>query len=82
MTQVSANSANQTAAPPTRYEDALSELERLVLNMEQGSLPLDQLLAGYQRGAQLLNFCRACLETVEQQVQVLEDGQLKSLNAL
>ena len=36
-----------------------------------------QLLDGYRRGAELLQFCRGRLEAVEQQVQVLEDGQLK-----
>jgi exodeoxyribonuclease VII small subunit len=40
-------------------------------------MPLDQLLAGYKRGAELLNFCRVRLEAVEQQVKVLEDGELK-----
>ncbi len=79
MTQFS---VTQPTTPPTRYEDALSELERLVLNMEQGALPLDQLLAGYQKGAELLSFCRGCLVEVEQQVQVLEAGQLKPLNPL
>ena len=59
------------------YEDALSELERLVAAMEGGQLPLDRLLESYQRGAELLNLCRTRLEAVEQQVKVLEDGQLK-----
>ena len=63
-------------APPT-YEDALSELEGLVAAMEGGQLPLDKLLENYRRGAELLNFCRSRLEAVEQQVKVLEDGQLK-----
>ena len=45
--------------------------------MEGGQLPLDQLLDSYQRGAELLEFCRARLEAVEEQVKVLEDGQLK-----
>ncbi len=62
---------------PTRYEDALNELERLVSTMEAGQLPLDQLLTQYERGAELLNFCRSRLEAVEQQVKVLENGQLK-----
>ena len=62
---------------PLTYEDALSELERLVAAMEGGQLPLDKLLENYRRGAELLNFCRARLEAVEQQVKVLEDGQLK-----
>jgi exodeoxyribonuclease VII small subunit len=60
------------------YEDALSELEALVASMEGGQLPLDRLLDGYRRGADLLNFCRGRLAAVEEQVKVLEDGQLKS----
>ncbi|HWH73552.1 MAG TPA: exodeoxyribonuclease VII small subunit [Methylibium sp.] len=59
------------------YEDALAELERLVVAMESGQLPLDRLLDNYRRGAELLGLCRARLEAVEQQVQVLEDGQLR-----
>jgi len=35
------------------------------------------LLAQYRRGADLLNFCRGRLESVEQQVKVLEGEQLK-----
>ena len=63
------------------YEDAVGELDRLVNAMEAGQLPLDKLLENYQRGAELLSFCRARLEAVEQQVRVLEAGQLKPLNA-
>ena len=67
------------AATPASYEDALNELDRLVGAMEAGQLPLDRLLEGYKRGAELLAFCRGRLEAVEQQVQLLEDGQLKPL---
>jgi exodeoxyribonuclease VII small subunit len=66
----------QTDAPAS-YEDALSELERLVIAMESGQLPLEKLLESYKRGADLLNYCRERLSAVEQQVQVLEEGQLK-----
>ena len=50
---------------PASYEQALSELDRLVQQMEGGQLPLDQLLDGYRRGAELLAFCRARLQAVE-----------------
>ena len=66
------------AAPPANYEAALAELESLVTAMEAGQLPLEGLLASYQRGSELLGFCRARLQAVEQQVRVLEDGQLKA----
>ncbi len=68
------------AAPgpvPATYEVALEELEKLVRQLEGGQMPLDQLLTGYQRGAQLLKFCRDKLEAVEQQVKVLDAGELK-----
>jgi exodeoxyribonuclease VII small subunit len=70
--------AEEVRALPARYEDALAELERLVAAMEAGQLPLDALLQNYQRGAALLEHCRSRLQAVEQQVKVLEDGQLKA----
>ena len=66
-----------SAAPPASYEQALGELERLVADMEAGQLPLDRLLGAYQRGGELLAFCRSRLEAVDAQVKVLEEGQLR-----
>ena len=62
---------------PVTYEAALGELEQLVGQLESGAMPLDQLLAGYQRGAQLLQLCRDKLQAVEDQIKVLDDGTLK-----
>ena len=74
MANTSPAASAETAAT---YEQALVELERLVVAMEGGQLPLEQLLDGYKRGAELLAFCRARLDAVEQQVKILEDGQLR-----
>jgi exodeoxyribonuclease VII small subunit len=68
-------------AVPASYEVALTELESLVASMEGGQLPLEGLLAGYRRGTELLRYCRSRLEAVEQQVKVLEDGQLRPWSA-
>jgi exodeoxyribonuclease VII small subunit len=65
---------------PATYEEAVAELERLVASMEAGQLPLDRLLGGYRRGAELLAFCKGRLDAVESQVQILEEGQLKPWN--
>jgi exodeoxyribonuclease VII small subunit len=70
-----------TPKDPATYEQALAELDRLVVEMEGGQMPLDQLLDGYRRGAELLTYCRARLQAVEEQVKVLEDGQLKAWTA-
>lgn len=68
------------AAPalPATYEAAVQELEGLASRLGSGQLPLDQLLSGYQRGAQLLAFCRERLQAVENQIKVLEGTELKS----
>jgi exodeoxyribonuclease VII small subunit len=63
------------------YEEAVAELERLVQRMEDGQLPLDQLLDAYKRGAELLECCRTRLAAVEEQVKVLDNGQLKPWSA-
>jgi exodeoxyribonuclease VII small subunit len=71
-----------TLAPePASYELALAELDRLVQQMEGGQMPLDELLGAYRRGADLLAFCRTRLQSVEAQVKLLEDGQLKTWTA-
>ena len=62
---------------PVSYEAALQELEALVGRIEAGQLPLEEMLAGYQRGAQLLQFCRSRLEAVQGQIQLLDEGALK-----
>lgn len=71
------SSISSVSSTPASYEAALQELEALVSSLESGQLPLDQLLSGYQRGAQLLTFCRGKLEAVENQIKVLEGTELK-----
>jgi exodeoxyribonuclease VII small subunit len=63
--------------PPASYEAALEELEQLIAQLESGQLPLEQLLVSYQRGSELLGFCRSKLDAVEQQIKVLDEGALK-----
>lgn len=73
------------AAPPSTpvsYETALQELEALVGQMEAGQMPLDGLLDGYRRGAELLQYCRGKLDAVEEQIRVLDQqGQAKPWGA-
>jgi exodeoxyribonuclease VII small subunit len=69
-------SAHPAPKVPVSYEQALAELDRLVQQMEGGQLPLDQLLDGYRRGAELLTLCRERLQAVEEQVKLLDDGKL------
>jgi exodeoxyribonuclease VII small subunit len=79
MTKTSVRTkAAATDGADVSYEQALEELERLVAAMEGQQLPLDQLLHGYKRGAELLALCRGRLQAVEQQVKLLDGVELKA----
>jgi len=69
-----------TAAKNT-FESALKELESIVSQMESDQLPLEQSLAAYKHGVELLQFCQKSLAEVEQQVHLLNSaGQLQTLD--
>lgn len=69
--------AGKSQKTPT-FEAALAELEKVVADMESGKLPLEESLAAYQRGAELLQQCRVRLDDAQQRVRILEDGTLKN----
>jgi exodeoxyribonuclease VII small subunit len=44
--------------------------------MEGGRLPLEESLAAYRRGSELLRHCQQQLGDAERQIQILENGTL------
>ena len=63
------------------FESALTELEKIVAGMEAGQMPLEQSLAAYKRGAELLKFCQSALQDAQQQVRILEENVLKNFGS-
>jgi exodeoxyribonuclease VII small subunit len=63
------------------FEKALEELEELVARMEEGKLPLEESLAAYQRGAQLIKFCESRLADAQARIAVLDGDTLRDLEA-
>lgn len=55
----------------------MDELESLVQRMEGGTLSLEDSLAAYRRGAELVTYCRTALSAVQQQVRLLEGELLR-----
>lgn len=66
--------------PPTSFEAAIAELEKIVQSMESGELTLEQSLAAHKRGLELAQFCQGVLAQAQQQVKVLEAGMLRDLD--
>ena len=73
-----ASAAKTLPSEPSSYEAAQEELEQLIARIESGQLPLDQMLSGYQRAAALLAYCRAQLDAVQDQIQLLDEGTLQA----
>jgi exodeoxyribonuclease VII small subunit len=65
---------------PQSFEAALAEIEKIVASMEGGELPLEQSLAAYKRGAELLQYCQTQLRDAQQQVKILESGTLQNFS--
>jgi exodeoxyribonuclease VII small subunit len=72
-----ATSPAPDTAPPTSFESALQELERIVQAMESGDAPLEESLAAYERGMNLLKHCQDTLATAEDRLRILESGVLR-----
>ncbi len=72
-------SRSAKSQPPRTFESALAELEGIVATMEAGQLSLEQSLASYKRGTELLQFCQQALQDAQQQVRILEANILQTL---
>ena len=73
-------SKSSQSQQPQSFEAALAELEKIVAAMEAGQLPLEQSIAAYKRGAQLLLYCQSLLKEANQQVKLLDAGLLKDFS--
>src|SRR5690348_17342118 len=68
-----AKSAKNTTTPKN-FEEAMSELEGLLAEIEGGQLGLEDSLTKYERGHLLIQYCRTVLSAAEQQVERISRG--------
>jgi len=61
-----------------KFEKKLSDLEKLVNDMEQGELTLDKSMVNYEKGIKLVRECQAALEQAEQKISIMQDKTLKN----
>lgn len=62
------------------YEQAQGELQELLGQIEAQSIPLDALLAAYQRCQDLLAHCRGKLSALEQQIAHIDERSATAPN--
>lgn len=61
-------------SPVQAFEQSLTELEKLVSQMELGEQSLDDSLAAYERGIALYRQCQTALESAEQRVSLVSQN--------
>lgn len=62
-----------------KFEQALAKLEKLVAEIEEGKVSLEDSIAKYAEGIKLVKHCRGVLDAAEQKIQLLAKGQGVSL---
>lgn len=53
------------------FEKSMEELEKIVGDLESGTLTLDQSIEAFERGIELSKLCQKRLETAEERVKKL-----------
>ncbi len=69
---------SETPIAEMSFEDAMAALEAVVGQLESGSVPLEESIALYERGADLKKHCETKLKEAEEKVakiSVGSDGQ-------
>ena len=57
------------------FENAMKRIEEIVVALERGDVALDDSLALFQEGAELIKKCSSALDNAEQKVSLLIKGE-------
>ncbi|MCC5879737.1 MAG: exodeoxyribonuclease VII small subunit [Idiomarina sp.] len=80
---MSESKTNHQPLDDVSFEQAMTELEQIVNQLEQGDLPLEQSLQQFERAIALSRTSQQKLQQAEQKVSVLlRQGQQESLQPL
>ena len=61
--------------PEIKFEDALKKLEKIVEDLENGDLSLDEALKKYQEGLELSRQCAGRLDNAKKKIDVLSKNK-------
>ena len=61
--------------PKERFEDALNKLEKIVSQLEEGDISLEESLKLFEEGIRLSRFCNQKLDEAEKRVEILVKGK-------
>ena len=56
------------------FEQALSNLEEIIRQMESGEAPLESLVTHYQTGVKMLKICRERIDSAEMKIKEVNEA--------
>ena len=57
--------------PKQTFEEALEDLEKIVAQVEQGEIGLEESIDKYEQGMKLIKHCRAILAQAEKRIETI-----------
>ena len=64
------------------FEDAIAELESIVLKLEEGDTDLDSLVSEFSKGSDLLKHCRSKVNAAELRIKGSKARKIRELKIL
>ena len=62
---------NKTEKTPPTLEAAMQRVSEIVASMENGNMPLEQLIESYEEGIGLVKMCQEKLDAAEKRIQII-----------
>ena len=75
MAEAEAETASRTPVEQLSFEDALSELETIVRDLETGKASLESSIQRYERGVALKQHCETKLREAQAKIETISYGE-------
>ena len=72
--KATAKKSIKTTEKKRTLEELFAELETVTAELEASELPLEEAFAKYRTGMELLKQCNEAVDTVEKELQILEEA--------
>lgn len=53
------------------FEDAKQNIERIIQNMEEGNLPLEESISQFEEAAELVRYCQKKLDSYQKKIEAV-----------
>ncbi len=57
------------------FEEALKQLEKIVTDVEEGNIGLEESIVKYEQGMKLVQQCRAILDQAEKRIETIQGNK-------